>query len=76
VSGWNNAVHVPRRIARAARPFDTRRLADRLAEKLSRTAFTGEEGAFIASPVPPAGQRFLDRSQSTRNRGGTQGFPA
>jgi predicted pyridoxine 5'-phosphate oxidase superfamily flavin-nucleotide-binding protein len=29
--------------------FDTRRLADRLAEKLSRTAFTDEDSAFIAS---------------------------
>ena len=29
--------------------FDTRRLADRLAEKLSRTAFTEEDSAFIAS---------------------------
>jgi len=28
--------------------FDTRRLADRLAEKLSRTAFTEEDTAFIA----------------------------
>ena len=29
--------------------FDTRRLADRLAEKLSRTAFTDEDRAFVAS---------------------------
>ena len=29
--------------------FDTRRLADRLAEKLSRTAFTAEDKAFIES---------------------------
>jgi hypothetical protein len=29
--------------------FDTRRLADRLAEKLSRTSFTEEDTAFIAS---------------------------
>jgi len=29
--------------------FDTRRLADRLAEKLSRTAFTEEDVAFVAS---------------------------
>ena len=29
--------------------FDTRRLADRLAEKLSRTAFTAEDRAFIES---------------------------
>ena len=29
--------------------FDTRRLADRLAEKLSRTAFTAEDKAFIDS---------------------------
>jgi uncharacterized protein len=32
--------------------FDTRRLADRLAEKLSRTAFTAEDKAFVeASPM-------------------------
>ena len=29
--------------------FDTRRLADRLAEKLSRTAFTAEDKAFVES---------------------------
>jgi predicted pyridoxine 5'-phosphate oxidase superfamily flavin-nucleotide-binding protein len=29
--------------------FDTRRLADRLQQRLSRTAFTAEDGAFIAS---------------------------
>src|SRR5512137_2246370 len=31
--------------------FDTRRLADRLAEKLSRTEFTGDDRAFIERQV-------------------------
>jgi len=43
---------VPRRHARAAGRFDTRRLADRLDEELARQTFSDEDRAFIESRAP------------------------
>ncbi len=44
--------HVSRRQSRACRiAFDSRRISDRLEEKLTRTAFTDDDKAFIGSAI-------------------------
>ena len=55
--------------------FDTRRLADRLAEKLSRTAFTAEDKAFVESrPMFFLATADADGQPDCSYKGGVPGF--
>ncbi|HXM83233.1 MAG TPA: pyridoxamine 5'-phosphate oxidase family protein [Burkholderiales bacterium] len=55
--------------------FDTRRLADRLAERLSRTAFTDEDKAFIESrPMFFLATADADGQPDCSYKGGMPGF--
>ena len=55
--------------------FDTRRLADRLAEKLSRTAFTAEDREFIESrPMFFLATADADGQPDCSYKGGVPGF--
>ena len=55
--------------------FDTRRLADSLAEKLSRTAFTAEDKAFVeASSMFFLATADADRQPDCSYKGGVPGF--
>ena len=56
--------------------FDTRRLADRLAERLARTAFTAEDKAFIESRthVLPRHGRRRRAGPTARTRAALPGF--
>ena len=55
--------------------FDTRRLADRLAEKLTRTAFTPEDKAFIESrPMFFLATADAEGQPDCSYKGGVPGF--
>jgi predicted pyridoxine 5'-phosphate oxidase superfamily flavin-nucleotide-binding protein len=55
--------------------FDTRRLADRLAEKLSRTAFSAEDKAFVeSSPMFFLATADADGQPDCSYKGGVPGF--
>jgi predicted pyridoxine 5'-phosphate oxidase superfamily flavin-nucleotide-binding protein len=55
--------------------FDTRRLADSLAEKLSRTAFTAEDRAFVeASPLFFLATADAEGQPDCSYKGGVPGF--
>lgn len=55
--------------------FDTRRLADRLAEKLSRTAFSAEDKAFVESrPMFFLATADADGQPDCSYKGGVPGF--
>jgi hypothetical protein len=55
--------------------FDTRRLADRLAEKLSRSAFTAEDKAFVESrPMFFLATADADGQPDCSYKGGVPGF--